>query len=385
MRTFLLLFLLSTLPWAIGCKNKTKKPSSGHKKRFWSQKKKAKPVHAARLRQGTIESKLSGTTTLTAEHNVTVVTQVNGLVVRVYGKEGRSFRKGALLASLSNPYLRIAYNNAKLQVQKLERELKRNQKLLRKGYVSKQTAEELHFQLAQAKNQLKRAAEDQRNLRIRATIPGIVTKQHIRKGAWVSPQKPAFHLETPSSLVAIISVPEKNYPKLKKGLLARIRAEAFGDQISVTGRVIQISPTVDPKTGTIAVTIGKLTPRKMLRSGMFLTVSLILEQRKQAILVPKQAVQYTKNRPFVFRLQGRCPLQSLTGNRRGLIHKRKVKSTPSSKNPCKAQKVFFKKGLENSTHIEAENFLQAQDQVVTLGQQGLQNGSSLRIIKLTSS
>lgn len=358
-----MLGLLLLFPILSGCKSKR---ASKRKKRSFnwrSRKKKAKPVHVTVIKTGDIESRLTATTTLTAESNVSIVAQVSGLVTRVYGRKGRRFARGAILARLSNRYLQIAFEKATLQVKKLQRDLARNKRLLHKGYVSKQTSEELLFQLAQAKNARKRAAEDLKNLTIRATISGIVTNDLLKRGAWAVPQTTAFVMESPRSLVAVIAVPEKNIPKLKTGLKAIIRAEALDSNTPVQGKVIRIDPTIDPKTGTIGVTIGKLTPLKKLKSGMFLTVNLILEQKKQVVLVPKQAVQYSKNQPYVYIAKGNCS------------------PAKKSKKKCKASKRHFVKGLENATHIESKSGIRSNDKVITLGQQSLQSDSPIRIIK----
>ena len=328
------------------------------------KRRRAKPVHGFIIKQGNISSLLSTTTTLKAESEVTVMTQISGLVQRVYGKEGRYFRRGGTLARVSNPYLKIAHDRVLLEVRKLTSDLKRQKKLMSKGYVSRETTETLNFKLAQARNQLKRAKQDLRNLRIKATISGIVTHRYIQQGAWVNPQMKAFMIENPRSLVAHIAAPERYLSRLKKGLKAYLKAEALGIPQTITGEIIRVAPSIDPKSGTIDVMIGKLRPLKILRSGMFVSVRVVLEHRKNVPLIPKGAVSYHQNRASVLRLQAK-----------------KGKCLPPAPSACYVEKIFFAKGLENTHWVEAKNKLRAGDSIIILGQQGLRKGHKVRVVQ----
>jgi len=446
--------LFASPAFLLGCAKKDKTPKKGKSKKEWRRKARPRPVHAIRVQSGNIAAILSGTTTLEAEDRVTRIAQVSGQVKRIYAQEGKRVRKGSLLALLSNPYLHIAYERVKGEVKKLTEDLKVQKKLLRKGAVSKETTKSLGFQLAQAKNQLKKAREDIRNLRITATISGIVSQKHLRRGSWINPGTKAFELEEPRSLVAKIALPEKYLPKLRKKQKAKLFAEALGRKVYIEGEVIRIAPVIDPKTGTISVVIGKLTlkarekkdeastspktkkrrfkrrrrrgkrrrgkrraykKRKAassnkkasealltsakLRSGMFVTVNLILEERFEVPLVPKQSVMYARNKPYVYRLVGPrklCKPEKLDQKMgRKKWRKRKHKSSKNMKRGkkgkgkkgkkkpnCKVERAYFTKGLEDARMLEAIGGVRPGDRIVTLGHEGLREGNPVKVSKL---
>jgi membrane fusion protein (multidrug efflux system) len=56
------------------------------------------------------------------------------------------------------------------------------------------------------------------------------------------------------------------------------------------GHVSTISPTVDPKTGTIAVKSQFPNPDGLLRPGGFARIRVIVERRRDALLVPQTAI-----------------------------------------------------------------------------------------------
>ncbi|HEY2473856.1 MAG TPA: efflux RND transporter periplasmic adaptor subunit [Candidatus Cybelea sp.] len=57
-----------------------------------------------------------------------------------------------------------------------------------------------------------------------------------------------------------------------------------------TGNIYAISPTVDPRTGTIAVEAHFPNPDGLLRPGGFARVRLVVENRSDALLVPQTAI-----------------------------------------------------------------------------------------------
>lgn len=57
-----------------------------------------------------------------------------------------------------------------------------------------------------------------------------------------------------------------------------------------TGQVYAVSPTVDPKTGTISVEARFPNPDGLLRPGGFARVRVIVERRRDAVLVPQTAI-----------------------------------------------------------------------------------------------
>jgi len=128
---------------------------------------------------------------------------------------------------------------------------------------------------------------------------------------------------------------------------------ALGQQ-AFRGRVDRISPIVDPKSGTIKVTVA-LPDSGALRPGMYVDVQLVTAVHPQALLLPKRALVYDNDQIFVFRLH----------------HDGETET---------AERVLVEPVLEDETHIEVASGLAEGDQVVTAGQAGLKDGAVVRRI-----
>ncbi|NIT57246.1 MAG: HlyD family efflux transporter periplasmic adaptor subunit, partial [Aliifodinibius sp.] len=56
------------------------------------------------------------------------------------------------------------------------------------------------------------------------------------------------------------------------------------------GKVLRVSPTVDPQTGTFEVTVSIRDESKQLRPGMFGRVRIVYDTHQNALMIPKNAV-----------------------------------------------------------------------------------------------
>jgi membrane fusion protein (multidrug efflux system) len=66
------------------------------------------------------------------------------------------------------------------------------------------------------------------------------------------------------------------------------------------GRVVFVAPEVDEVNRTVTVKADLPNPDGMLRPGQFVTVTLTLERRQDALLVPEEALLSDGRRPLVF-------------------------------------------------------------------------------------
>jgi membrane fusion protein (multidrug efflux system) len=66
---------------------------------------------------------------------------------------------------------------------------------------------------------------------------------------------------------------------------------ADGSTYPHPGRINMVSPQVNRATGTLAVRGEFPNPDELLKPGLFVRVRLLVEERKNAVVVPQQAIQ----------------------------------------------------------------------------------------------
>jgi HlyD family secretion protein len=159
-------------------------------------------------------------------------------------------------------------------------------------------------QVAQAQAMLDRADEDLRNSTIVSPMDGIVLSREVEIGDAVSSilvlgsqATKLLTLGDVSDVYVLGKVDEADIGKVYLGQPARIVVESFKDK-KFTGKVTKISPLGVEKDNvtTFEVRASIHNPGGELRANMSANAEIILEEKKNVLLVPESAVIYDKHR-----------------------------------------------------------------------------------------
>jgi len=90
-------------------------------------------------------------------------------------------------------------------------------------------------------------------------------------------------------LLARIYLPEKEVFGLKDGEQVDLSLNSQ-KSVAFAGFIKQINPAVDPKTGTIKVTIEINNAPGSVRPGSFVDVKLVTQRHDNSLLIPKKAL-----------------------------------------------------------------------------------------------
>lgn len=322
----------------------------------------AVPVEVVDLGRGRIETVLRFSTNLEAESEVQVVSQAPGQlsVVQLLVEEGAEVRRGQVLLRLEDDQLRTALERTRGQLAKAQREYDRQTNLHQQQLISEQAYTEATYELEQLRLALRDAQRELGYTEVRASISGTVTERHVIVGNLVTRGQILFDLVDFDSIVARVYVPEKELWRIRPGLDARLLAEAASG-LERLGSVDRIAPRVDPKSGTVKVTVA--IPRgETLLPGMFVSVELVTEVHEDAVLVPKKALIYDADQIFVFRLV------------------EPSEDREDGEDKLRVERLLVEARLEDRDHIEVGDSLAAGDRIVIAGQAGLKNGAFVRLV-----
>ena len=103
-------------------------------------------------------------------------------------------------------------------------------------------------------------------------------------------------------LVADIDLIGPELARVEVGLEARIRHYAFEE--SFAGEVIRLSPMLDPNKHTFRAEVAVANDERLLRPGMFVEVIVVVEQRPDVVVVPRDAIANRAGNPVAFVLDG---------------------------------------------------------------------------------
>jgi HlyD family secretion protein len=159
-------------------------------------------------------------------------------------------------------------------------------------------------QVAQAKASLENAEEDLRNSTIVSPIDGLVLSRDVSVGDGVSS---ILILGSQATLVMTLGdtsevyvqgkVDEADIGKVYLGQPARIVVESFKDKKFI-GKVTRISPFGKEKDNvtTFEVRVSISNPTGELKANMTANAEIILEEKKDVLMVPEASLIYDKDR-----------------------------------------------------------------------------------------
>jgi len=320
----------------------------------------AVPVEVAQPKIGDMVAVYSGTANIKADRVAFVTPKVSGEIRAVLAEEGDSVKAGQVLARLDGDQLRLEVAQAEANLRKLERDYERNLELQKRGLVSSTAFDNLKFELDAARANYELAALRLSYTSIRSPIAGIVTSRMdtAQVGNTVTPvggviqqsDMAMFEIIDFASLVLEINVPEGQLSKLAVGQPAEITADAVPGK-TFAGRVSLITPRVDYQTATFPVKIEVSDPDGSLRPGMFARVGIVFDRRQEAVQVPRSALLDDEGPPTVFVVEG-----------------------------GKAVERTLELGLSNGSFVEVLSGIGREDQVVTVGQGALKDGTEVRVV-----
>ena len=287
-------------------------------------------VEIARVRIGPLNEKVFLVGALKPVAQVDVVSKMTGRIDQLKAEIGDWVQKGTLIAKVDEDEVRQQVNRAAaaLEVAKaslsqkqtdleiLKKELDRTIELHENQLIPRRDLDtaEARYRGAIAQEKLAEAQIDQaqaelRELRVRldntsilAPISGLVGRRHLDNGALVNPSMPVVSLVDLSTMVMEINAPEKDLVKIRTGLDAGIVLDAYPER-NFKGRVIRLSPVLDPATRTGSVEIEVPNPNMLLKAEMFARVELDLGTRHNTLLIPREALVSHDQQRGVFKFQ----------------------------------------------------------------------------------
>ncbi len=308
-------------------------------------------MEVAPVARGPISAFLSFNSTLETESVVDIYPQTAGQVETLLVEEGQIVKAGDPLLKIEDRELRVDVDESTANFTHLEQGFARTEELYGRNLINKQEFEDKRYQLEQARLRLERARIRLDYATVRAPFAGVISAREAQVGARVGTNTKLFSMVKLDDIVARVFVPGRYLPDVAENQAAIITSEFLPDR-AFTGWVKRISPVIDPKSGTFRVTVGVRSERPNdLPPGLFVGVRIVTDTKPAAILLPKRAVVYEGGERYVF----------------AVVDDRAVK-----------RKLVA--GFEDPQHVEALSGFEIGTPVVVLGQNGLKDGSPVRMI-----
>lgn len=260
------------------------------------------PVETTLPKVETIDDVTVASGVLLADSAVMITPEVPGRIKQVGFTDGSQVNLGDLLYELDNALLQAEVSQAQALFDNSQSQYDRQAKLVEGGSGNISSRDDAKAQLAVAKASLELAQARLAQMSIKAPFAGTVGLSKVEVGDYVIPGAPLVNLVDLDPLKVDFKIPETYLNRVRTGQAIYLKLAGFEDK-DFTGEVVAIDPAIDPSMHSLSIR-GKLpNPGKQLRPGLFTQVSLVLETRENALLVPESSIQLSKDGPFVYVIQ----------------------------------------------------------------------------------
>ena len=278
--------------------------------------------------KGEISESITATGTIEPVTEVTVGTQVSGIIDKIYVDYNSTVTKGQLIAEMDRVTLqselasqRAAYNGAKAEYEYQKKNYERNKALHEKQLISNADYEQSVYNYEKAKSGFESSqaslAKAERNLSyatITSPIDGVVTSRSVEEGQTVAS---GFSTPTLFTIAAdltqmqvVTDVNEADIAGIEEGQRATFTVDAYPND-TFEGVVTQVrlgqagssssssSTTSSATVVTYEVVISAHNPDLKLKPRLTANVTIYTLDRKDVLSVPARALRFTPEKPLI--------------------------------------------------------------------------------------
>lgn len=190
----------------------------------------------------------------------------------------------------------IAASSAKLTQAKASLEYAKANTSSKSAY--RQSIAALKATVAAAQASLKSAIAQRQDTVLISPLDGYVTGRYADPGAIASPTSPVISVQFVKQVWVSFPVPEDVCSKIHIGQPTKISFDTYPNK-TFTASIIQVNPSADPESRQFTVRAIMSNTNNMFKPGMFAHVAIETDHVKNAVVVPREAVQKDKIGSYV--------------------------------------------------------------------------------------
>ncbi len=239
---------------------------------------------------------------IVVENQLDVAALREGVIVEILVQPGERVRAGQLLAKLDDRQISADVEAAAAKVRSIEAnlenwkaetkvlqvDLERAQKLWEANVIPKEELEHAKYKeeadeyevqresesLNNARDVLKSLELEKEKTRITAPFDGLIARRYVRVGQKVSIGDRLLWVTAMGPLEVRFTLPEQFLTKVHEGEQVAVTSADIPSQVQYMAKITQVSPVIDPSSGTIEVLGQVVGSAPQLKPGMMVTIRI---------------------------------------------------------------------------------------------------------------
>ena len=312
-----------------------------------------------------VQPYLETTGTLNADEEVTISSEVDGIVKNIKVEEGSAVGQGTLLVEinqidydLENKRSDAALKQAEANLANAKAEYQRKESLYKEELITRQQFDDIstrvtlaEAEVSRAKATLETSAEKLSRTKIYSPLNGAVKEKKISVGDYVRNGTPLLQLIRVNPLKLNFTVSEKDAASIKIGQEVAFSVDAYPAK-QFKGKVNLFYPNVEEKTRTLQAEALVNNSDRLLKPGFFARTLIYTSAPREVVLAPITALLYDNSVIRIFVVDG-----------------------------DKARERVLKIGGKYGEFVEVLEGLQEKEQIVVVGQNNLSEGVKVNVAR----
>ncbi len=295
-----------------------------------------------------------------ANLEATLYSKIPGYLKSIAVDKGDSVKEGQQLAEIEVPEMTADLARYKTEAEVANLDFKRIGEARKKApdLVTPQSLDEARGKFEMAQANLDRIQTLLAYAKITAPFAGVITKRAVDPGAFIP--TPTSSAAQSAAIVALadlskvrvqVAVPETEVRFIANGVASSFTVDGLPGRM-FKGTVSRFANVLDEATHTMLAEIDTENADGALRPGMYATVTLTVERKSGALVVPVEAVMVEKAKTSVFRVVG------------GM-----------------AKKTAVKVGFNDGQTVEILDGMKQEESIILVGKLPLNDGQPVQIAK----
>ena len=197
---------------------------------------------------------------------------------KIFNSRQQLFREGAL------PRKELEQSGVDLTNARNQYEIAQKHLDSLRGTGEAQLARSAQGQLESAQGKFRGAEAQLQYSEIRSPINGVVTERPLYPGEMASAGTPLLTIMDISQVVARAHIPQTEAVLLKRGDNATVSAPGLEEPIP--GKVVLVSPALDPNSTTVEIWVQCKNPKEVLRPGTSAQITMTARTVQDALAIP---------------------------------------------------------------------------------------------------
>jgi membrane fusion protein (multidrug efflux system) len=308
------------------------------------------------------ETRLDAVGTVAGVHSVTVSNDQPGIVMRMLFDSGAEVRRAQPLVELDASVERAQLASAKARRELARLTAQRARTLLASRAIAQAELDNDETALAAADSDVAGLEAQIDHKIVRAPFAGRAGIRAVNLGQYLPVGTMVTTVDSVSDVWIDFTLPQEQLPEVRVGTPVRV---AVRGQPPEDGSISAIDPAIDPATRNIKLRASLRGHDSQLRSGMFVTVTVVLPATTEAVVVPATAIVHAPYGDSVFVIEDKPPGSP------GMT------TTPTGQRVRIARQQFVRVGQARGDFVAIREGIAAGQPIVSFGAFKLRNNAPI--------